>query len=409
MTEKRIATLIISLTSLVIWSLLNSKNIIGGKIQTILVILSLIPFVYSSLKLLTDYQLESSYFKFIITLFLCYELIIVVRGWSFSYNDLKIFSQSEYVFWPFIIPLFIFFNKKMAIFSLLFRWIYFASLFSLCFTLIFPSFLLQRLTAETFIGLLVPCGFLLLNATYLSNRKVNISFFLIFISIISLTYLARRSGLISLFGFVIGAYFLNLLDKSKSKSKSKLFRYFPLLIIIGVFILFSQYFENSREALFNKMISRISEDTRSTLFQMFFYDLRDNMIFGKGMLGTYYFPIGGGTDIEGVFFREETYRTLIENGYLQLLLTGGIMHIVLFLLVLLPAALKGIFLSSNQFVKACGVVILLRLVDMFFYGLPTLSLTYIFVWICVGVCYKPSIRRMTNDEIRIEFGKTNFI
>jgi hypothetical protein len=141
---------------------------------------------------------------------------------------------------------------------------------------------------------------------------------------------------------------------------------------------------------------------------MFFYDLRDNMLFGKGMLGTYYFPIWGG-DLEGEFFAQETYRTLIENGYLQLLLTGGIMHIVLFLLVLLPAALKGIFMSSNQFAKACGVVILLRLVDMFLYGLPTLSLTYIFVWICVGVCYKPSIRRMTNDEIRTEFGKINLL
>jgi hypothetical protein len=244
-----------------------------------------------------------------------------------------------------------------------------------------------------------------LNATYLSNRKINISFFLIFISIISLTYLARRSGLISLFGFVISGYFLNIIYKSKSK----LFRYFPLLIIIGVFILFSQYFENSREALFNKMISRISEDTRSTLFQMFFYDLRDNMLFGKGMLGTYYFPVGGGSDLDEVFFAEETYRTLVENGYLQLVLTGGVMHIILFLLVLVPAALKGIFLSSNQFTAACGVVILLRLLDMVFYGLPTISLTYIFVWICVGICYKPSIRRMTNDEIRSEFRKINLL
>ena len=398
--------LIISITSMLIWSLLATKNIVGGKIQTALTVLSLIPFVYSSFKLLNDYKFESSYFKFIFSLFFCYEIIIVIRGWSFSYNDIKNFAQSGYVFWPFIIPLFIFFDKKITSFGLLFKWIYYSVVFSFFIMLIFPTLLINRLTAETFIGLTVPCGFLLLNATYLSNRKVNISFFLIFISIISLTYLARRSGLISLFGFVIGAYFLNLLDKSKSKSK--LFRYFPLLIIIGVFILFSQYFENSREALFNKMISRISEDTRSTLFQMFFYDLRDNMLFGKGMLGTYYFPIGGG-DLEGEIFAQETYRTLIENGYLQLLLTGGIMHIVLFLLVLLPAALKGIFMSSNQFAKACGVVILLRLVDMFLYGLPTLSLTYIFVWICVGVCYKPSIRRMTNDEIRTEFGKINLL
>jgi O-Antigen ligase len=405
MTEKRIATLIISLTSLLIWSLLGSKNIIGGKTQTILIILSLIPFMYSTFRLLTDYKLESSYFKFIFSLFLCYEIIIVIRGLSFSYNDIKTFAQSGYIFWPYVIPLFIFFDKRITSFGWFFKWIYYSGVFALFLTLIFPSLLFRRLTAETYIGLLIPCGFLLLNANYLSNRKVNIAFFLIFISIISLTYLARRSGLISLLGFVISAYFLNIIYKSKAK----LFRYFPLLIIIGVFILFSQHFEFSREALFNKMISRISEDTRSSLFQMFFYDLRDNMLFGKGMLGTYYFPIGGGSDLDEVFFAEETYRTLVENGYLQLLLTGGILHIVLFLLVLMPAAIKGIFMSSNQFAKASGVVILLQLLDMFFYGLPTLSLTYIFVWICVGVCYKPSIRRMTNDEIRSEFKKINLL
>jgi hypothetical protein len=114
-------------------------------------------------------------------------------------------------------------------------------------------------------------------------------------------------------------------------------------------------------------------------------------------------------EIDGEIYQAVQYRNLIENGYLQLLLTGGIIHIILFLLVLLPAAIKGIFMSSNQFTKACGVVIFLRLLDMFFYGLPSFTLAYILVWICVGVCYKTSIRRMTNDEIRSEFKKIGLL
>lgn len=404
MTEKRIALFVISVSSILIWDLLTKMGILGGKMETILIVLSLIPFVYSSIKLLNDFKFENSYFKFIFTLFLCYQLVLVIRGWSFSYNDIKEFMQTGYVFWPFIIPLFIFFDKDIVSYGLLFKWIYYSGVFFLVICLLFPFLLLRRITAETFITLFIPCGFLLLNATYISNKKTNLSFFLIFISIISLTYLARRSALGTLLGFVVSAYFLNMI----SKSKSKLFRYFPILIIVGVFLIFSQFFENSKEVLFNKMALRLSEDTRSGVFDRFFYFLKDNMVFGTGMNGTYYCPMWEG-EIDGEIFGATQYRNLIENGYLQLILTGGIVHIVLFLLVLLPAAIRGIFMSSNQFSKACGIVIFLRLIDMLFYGLPTLTLSYILIWICVGICYKTSITRMTDDEMRIEFKKVRLL
>ena len=152
------------------------------------------------------------------------------------------------------------------------------------------------------------------------------------------------------------------------------------------------------------MSIRLSEDTRSGVYERFFYYMKDHMIFGNGMNGTYYCPLWE-AEIDGAFFGAVQYRNLIENGYYQLLLTGGIVHIVLYVLVLLPAAVKGMFASSNQFTKACGIMVFLQLIDMFVYGLPTLTLDYILVWICVGVCYKASIRNMTNDEIRTEFKK----
>lgn len=400
MNKKSVAYLVISISSLSIWDLLVRSRYIGGKAQTILILLSLIPFIYSSFILLKDFKFENSYFKFIFSLFILYQLIIVLRGISFSYYNIKVYMQTAYVFWPFLIPLFIFFDKNLVTFGLLFKWIYYSGVFFLLITLALPTLLLHRATAETYTGFFIPCGFLLLNATYISNRKVNLSFFVILISIISLTYLARRSSLGSLLGFVVTAYFLNLI----SNSKTKLFRYFPLIIIIVVFVLFSQSFENSKEVLFNKMALRLSEDTRSGVFERFFYYMKENMIFGKGLNGTYYCPLWD-AEVDGEFFGAVQFRNLIENGYLQLLLTGGIVHIVLFVLVLLPAAIKGIFMSSNQFSKACGILIFLRLVDMFFYGLPVLSFSYILVWICVGVCYKTSIRRLTDDEVRTEFEK----
>ena len=395
MTEKRVALFVMSISSILIWDILIRLGLIGGKMQTLLVLMSLGVFIYSSFYLLNDFKFENIYYRFIFLLFFSYQLIIVIRGWSFSYVDIKTYLQTGYVFWPFMIPLFILFDKKITTFGYLFKWIYYCSVFLLFISLIYPPLLFKRVTAETFITLFVPSGFLLLNATYLSNRKTNLSFFLICIGILSLTYLARRSATGTLLGFVVAAYFLNLINRSKVK----IFQYFPLIIIVVTFLLFSQFTENSKEVLLNKMAGRISEDTRSGVFELFFYYLKDDKIFGNGMDGTYYCPLWDAV-VDGEFFAAVKFRNIIENGYLQLYLTGGILHVVLFVLVLLPASLLGILKSSNQFAKACGVLIFLRLVDMLFYGLPALTLAYILVWICAGVCYKKNIRNMTNDEMR---------
>jgi O-antigen ligase len=136
--------------------------------------------------------------------------------------------------------------------------------------------------------------------------------------------------------------------------------------------------------------------------------MKDYMIIGKGMNGEYYFPMQEQV-MEDVTETAVVYRRIIENGYLQLLLTGGIVHIVLFVLILLPASLLGMFQSSNQFTKACGAAIFLWILDMLIYGLPRLSLHYILVWICVGICYKQTMRSMTNSEIESEFEKVKLI
>jgi len=400
MTAKRVALFVISISSLLIWDLLIIKNLLGGKMETILVILSLLPFVYSSFLLLNDFRFESSYFKFIITVFFCYEAVIVARGWSFAYEDIKTYIQDGSILWPFIVPVFIFFNKKLITFGYFFKWIYISGIFFLVVGIALPTLLIYRITAETFVYFALPCGFLLLNATYLSNKKVNLSLFALSLSILSLTYLARRSGLITLLGFVAAGYLIN----RSSASSPKLFRLLPFIVIIAAFVLFNQNFENIKDMLFNKLVYRISEDTRSNLFDMFFKQMKEHMIFGKGMNATYYFPFLG-FEVDGVFYGKVEWRHIIENGWLQLLLTGGIVHIVLYVLVLLPGAILGFFKSANMFVKACSVVILLRMLDMFFYGMPSLNLPYILVWICVGVCYKTSLRKMTNDEIMVEIKK----
>jgi hypothetical protein len=156
-------------------------------------------------------------------------------------------------------------------------------------------------------------------------------------------------------------------------------------------------------SLTERLNNRLTEDSRSIVFDNFFLAMQEHEMFGKGVNGKYYCPIDAETTEDGVTFTEVKNRDVIENGYLQLMLTGGYVYIALFVLMLLPAALLGILGSKNQFTQAAGFVVLLWLIDMSIFGLPRLILQYVFVWICAGICYKKSIRHLSNDEIQENF------
>jgi O-antigen ligase len=272
--------------------------------------------------------------------------------------------------------------------------------FFLTLCLLFPDILINRNQAEILVAPMVEgCGIALLFASFLNNRKVNLAFIVLSVGILSLTYLARRSGIFSFTVLLLAAYLLNL----KSLNRPMIFKIFPSLI--GVVIIVSMNNSKLNSTIGSKLQDRLTEDTRSAVFEFYFLSMADDWIFGKGMNGVYYCPIGGEIEEENVEFTEVNYREAIENGYLQLILSGGILHLMLFLLILAPAAFLGIFKSSNQFTRACGLIILLWLIDMFLYGLPTLSLHYIFVWISVGYCINSELRKRSDEDIRSEFLK----
>jgi len=200
-------------------------------------------------------------------------------------------------------------------------------------------------------------------------------------------------------GFIVFAYLVNF----RTPNRPVIFRLFPFLIGLGILVTIN--FSNFTNILTERLSNRITEDSRTDVLVPFFIGMEDHEFFGKGLSGTYYSPSGGELEDEGVVFTEVEYRDMIEVGYLQLFLNGGINYVLLYLFIFVPAAVNGIFRSNNLFSKACGVIIFLWLIDMFIYGLPILSFHYIFVWICIGVCYKTSFRIRTDDEIRLEFQK----
>jgi hypothetical protein len=152
-----------------------------------------------------------------------------------------------------------------------------------------PYYILNRSTAEAFIHpFAFGCGFLLLNAKYLSKKKRAVAFLCLLVGTISFTYLARRNGIVSYGGLI----FASLALGAKNLSASKFLRLFPILAgIIVIGLLFTDYLPKS---LTNRLNNRLTEDSRSYVFDNLFADMENDMIFGKGMRGTYYSPLGGG-------------------------------------------------------------------------------------------------------------------
>lgn len=391
----------ISLPFLHVWDLLFFQyKLINPNIWTLLNFSTIAIAIYFVSKLFNDYNNESNFFKIIFPVFIIYGFIIVLRGWSFDYSNFKSNIQTDYIFWPFIIPLFVFFDKSIDRLAQVFKCFYYLGIIFLIITAIMPSLILNRSTAEIFIHpLAFGSSFLLMNARYLSKKKVIICFLVTLVALLSFVYLARRNAVLTYSGFIIAAGFLYI----KNISFLRIIQMIPILTGL---IFLSFFAENVIPSSFTARLSdRLSEDSRSIVFEAFFDGIRNKEIFGKGMNGTYYCPFNETVTDDGATFGEIEYRNVIENGYLQLMLTGGILHIILFLLVMLPAAYLGIFKSTNNLSRACGAIVFLWLIDMAVYGLPRIYMQYIFVWICVGICYKKSFRQMEEEEIYNAFEK----
>jgi hypothetical protein len=146
--------------------------------------------------------------------------------------------------------------------------------------------------------------------------------------------------------------------------------------------------------LFGYLLERGDEDTRSAVEIYFYDDMKTkDWIIGKGINGEYFAP-----DIE----KEQltNYRSNIETGYLQTILKGGLISLGLFILIAVPALLKGIFYSRNILSKAAGIWILMALINSYPSTVNTFTLRYLLVWISIGICYSKEIRQMENSYIK---------
>ena len=90
----------------------------------------------------------------------------------------------------------------------------------------------------------------------------------------------------------------------------------------------------------------------------------------------------------------------IENGFLFVILKGGLLYLMPMLIILIYSAFIGWFNTKNDLTKAFSALILIQILGMFSFNLPMLTARYILVWIAVPICLSKQIRKLNNQTIK---------
>lgn len=137
--------------------------------------------------------------------------------------------------------------------------------------------------------------------------------------------------------------------------------------------------------------SSMVQDSRTFLFRELNDDLTatSSWIYGKGIFGTYYSQVMHNALMRKDYSDNEN-RLGTEAGYLWLLLKGGVIYSILYVLLFYIAILKGIK-SKNVFLFFLAFIIANRLLLMFVSFTPTYDIINMFLWIFLGMCYQPHV------------------
>ncbi|HEY5124541.1 MAG TPA: hypothetical protein VIK14_12480, partial [Ignavibacteria bacterium] len=333
-------------------------------------------------------------------IFLLWTTGVILRGIKFDYNSVKVLLFNPLIgLFPYLVPVMLLFPKRPAFIKKMFQVIILMGIFYLVLCLVFIKDLLARYNEVKSQGLIevftqnlaLPCGFVLFTSIYHSGRRKWFTLSVIIIAFLFVVIRARRG----LMGLTFSILFLSFLFYQYVNKTKVIYVIISIFIITLVSAAAVKIYNNNRKDTFNLITERIGKDTKSAVENYFYKDLKsEDWLIGKGINGRYFCP--GVTEGMG---RISVYRSVIETGYLQIILNGGIVSLVLILLIMIPAIVKGLFYSKNLLSKAAAAWIVM----FFIYeypGIPSIfSLNYILVWISIGICYSKELCQIPENKM----------
>lgn len=337
------------------------------------------------------------YAQAILLLFIFWQFIICIRDDEFSlWNFQKYFFTQGYFLYLF--PVFLLCINNIRYFgNIIDIVVLFCKLYVFFILFLFPLFIYKG-TEEVSINLFETLNSIFASSTIFGILYINFIpykqrkwlFIASAISIILALILARRS-IVVIYAMTIIAYIAYKYKYKIVSFKSKLLYIISIVFSVSTIYLFLNLYGSF---VFDKFSERMLDDTRSVVDISFIDDLfleNNDYIIGRGISGKYYSP--------SVESNGDNYREHIESGYYELILKGGIVFVIIYILLLFPAIFLGLFKSKNDFCRLAGLYILLF--SGFLYGVGSffsLGIRYMIVLFCLFCCYTKKYRMMSNND-----------
>lgn len=349
---------------------------------------------------LMQYKFDDTYLQTIFSLYIIHAIIILVRVNDLSYATFKdLLFNLDYTAFIYLAPLVILFPRNLMLYKKLFISLFLLGIVFIIFSVLYLDVVLDPSRANNspgqyaiecfFLYLSYPLSFVLLIYIYYSNPKKIFAFAIMILATYFIVFRARRGSLFMCLTTLLGVLMVYLIYTKKT----------AMIVFLSIFItlFFMLFLSNMKAPAFmDFLLSRSDEDTRTGVEMCMKADMTvKDWIIGKGMNGKYICPLP--IDEQTVLTGK---RGVIETGYLQTILTGGVLSLILMGLIIFPAIYKGLFKSKNILCKGAGIFMILWIVYQYPRIVVSFSMYYILIWILVGVCYSPVIRNMSDREIK---------
>jgi hypothetical protein len=231
----------------------------------------------------------------------------------------------------------------------------------------------------------MPGCFLLMNFQFVKSKYIKI---IVLTAILlgmgtALAY-GRRGNALLLFAFLLCVVYIYMISK-EIKTYKKLI--VVVLIVAGII-----YIWNSLDniAFMEVFMERFDHDTRGGVEKELADDFGGHVLdwtFGRGIGGRYYTSAFG-------------QRDQMETAYYRMILHGGVLLLIFYLVAASRAFYLGFFKSNNILSKAMALYIALFIVFLFTSSSPfEFSIKIIIFWLCVIFCYSRTWRMKTNIDM----------
>lgn len=358
---------------------------------------------YSLFQIKHKFHLQMKGFdRFLMFFFFSYILVVIFRGLSEPITQdtfINLVTNKRGII-GYLTPFILFLGIRKIDIHIIFKFCYISAIIGVIFVLInfheifFTSHLWiaegswEKIKYAINIGqipgyFILPSSFMLMNYNIVPSKYVKVGWIAFILSLATAIAYGRRSYIV--FHIILLLSIGYIFIASRKTSHLKKISIF-VIVIISITVIISSYANSN---FFEVLLNRFDANTRGGVELFFysdFYGRTIDLIFGRGIFGTYYCPVNFGT------YYTNNYRTIIETGYLQFILNGGIIILFLYVFILLKGAFIGFFKSSNTISKTMAIFLFANV--LFLFSGNTLEFTFkgILIWICVFFLYSKEFR-----------------